>query len=59
MLKSRMKGAVQALEDDLSGIRTGRAHPALVEKLQVEYYGMPTPLVQIGQYQRARTTFDY
>lgn len=46
--ESRMKGAVQALEDDLSGIRTGRAHPALVEKLQVEYYGMPTPLVQLA-----------
>ena len=46
--ESRMKGAVQALEEDLSGIRTGRAHPALVEKLQVEYYGMPTPLVQLA-----------
>jgi ribosome recycling factor len=46
--ESRMKGAIQALEEDLSGIRTGRAHPALVEKLQVEYYGMPTPLVQLA-----------
>jgi len=46
--ESRMKGAVQALEEELSGIRTGRAHPALVEKLQVEYYGMPTPLVQLA-----------
>ncbi len=46
--ESRMKGAVQALEDDLSGIRTGRAHPALVEKLQIEYYGMPTSLVQLA-----------
>lgn len=44
----RMKGAVQSLEEDLSGIRTGRAHPALVEKLSVEYYGMPTPLVQLA-----------
>lgn len=46
--ESRMKGAVQALEEELSGIRTGRAHPALVEKLQVEYYGMPTPLLQLA-----------
>lgn len=46
--ESRMKGAVQALEEELSGIRTGRAHPALVEKLQVDYYGMPTPLVQLA-----------
>ena len=45
---TRMKGAIQALEEDLSGIRTGRAHPALVEKLPVEYYGTPTPLVQLA-----------
>ncbi len=46
--EGRMKGAIQALEDDLAGIRTGRAHPALVEKLPVEYYGMPTPLMQLA-----------
>jgi len=46
--ETRMKGAVQALEDDLAGIRTGRAHPALVEKISVEYYGIPTPLVQLA-----------
>lgn len=46
--EGRMKGAVLALEEDLSGIRTGRASPALVERLQVEYYGMPTPLVQLA-----------
>jgi ribosome recycling factor len=46
--KGRMKGAVQSLEDDLSGIRTGRANPALVEKLQVDYYGVPTPLIQLA-----------
>jgi ribosome recycling factor len=46
--ESRMKGAIQALEDDLSTIRTGRASPALVERLQVEYYGVPTPLMQIA-----------
>jgi ribosome recycling factor len=46
--ETRMKGAIQSLEEDLAGIRTGRAHPALVEKLPVEYYGMPTPLVQLA-----------
>ena len=46
--ESRMKGAIQVLEDDLAGIRTGRASPALVERLQVEYYGMPTPLQQLA-----------
>lgn len=44
----RMKGAIQALEEQLAGIRTGRASPALVERLQVEYYGMETPLVQLA-----------
>lgn len=46
--ESRMKGAVRALEEDLGSIRTGRASPALVERLPVEYYGTPTPLVQLA-----------
>jgi ribosome recycling factor len=46
--ESRMKGAVRSLEDDLAGIRTGRASPALVERLQVEYYGTPTSLMQLA-----------
>ena len=46
--ETRMKGAIQALEEDLAGIRTGRATPALVERLQVEYYGSPTPLIQLA-----------
>jgi ribosome recycling factor len=44
----RMRGAIQALEEDLSGIRTGRASPALVERLHVEYYGTPTSLIQLA-----------
>ena len=46
--EARMKGAIQALEEDLGGIRTGRASPALVERLPVEYYGSPTPLIQLA-----------
>jgi len=46
--ENRMKGAIQSLEDDLAGIRTGRANPALVERLSVEYYGNPTPLIQLA-----------
>jgi ribosome recycling factor len=46
--ETRMKGAIQSLEEDLAGIRTGRASPALVERLMVEYYGMPTPLMQLA-----------
>jgi len=44
----RMKGAINAFEEDLAGIRTGRASPALVEKLMVEYYGTPTMLQQLA-----------
>jgi ribosome recycling factor len=46
--EERMKGALSALEEDLAGIRTGRASPALVEKLAVDYYGVPTPLIQLA-----------
>lgn len=46
--ENRMKGAIQSLEEDLAGIRTGRATPALIEKLPVEYYGVPTPLMQLA-----------
>jgi ribosome recycling factor len=43
-----MKSAISSLEEDLAGIRTGRATPALVEKLPVDYYGMATPLMQLA-----------
>ncbi|MDP3449730.1 MAG: ribosome recycling factor, partial [Anaerolineaceae bacterium] len=43
-----MQGALNSLEDDLTGIRTGRATPALVEKLPIDYYGIPTPLMQLA-----------
>jgi len=44
----RMRGTVKALDDDLRVIRTGRASPALVERLEVDYYGIPTPLNQLA-----------
>jgi len=40
----RMEKSVDALHKELSSIRTGRASPSLVERLQVEAYGVPTPL---------------
>jgi ribosome recycling factor len=45
---NRMRGAVKTLEEDLAAIRTGRASPALVERLEVDYYGTRTPLQQIA-----------
>ncbi|HSR33443.1 MAG TPA: ribosome recycling factor [Anaerolineae bacterium] len=47
-LRQRMLKSVEVLQDDLLSIRTGRASPALVEKLQVEYYGTMTPLNQVA-----------
>jgi ribosome recycling factor len=47
-LRERMQKSVEVLQDDLLSIRTGRASPALVEKLQVEYYGTLTPLNQMA-----------
>lgn len=46
--EGRMNGAIQSLENDLAVIRTGRASPALVEKLSVDYYDTPTPLMQLA-----------
>ena len=46
--ENRMKIALLSLEEDLTAIRTGRATPALVEKLPIDYYGAPTPLLQLA-----------
>lgn len=46
--ETRMRGAIQSLHDDLATIRTGRASPSLVERLPIEYYGAPTPLMQLA-----------
>lgn len=44
----RMEKTVESLRQDLMAIRTGRASPALVEHLTIEYYGVPTPLLQLA-----------
>lgn len=46
--EQRMGKAVDALRRDLSTVRTGRASPALVEHMSVDYYGTPTPLQQLA-----------
>jgi len=43
-----MEKAVNVFRDELRGLRTGRATPALVDSLRVEYYGSPTPLKQLA-----------
>src|SRR5215510_2145548 len=46
--EERMEKAVNVFRDELRGLRTGRATPALVDSLRVEYYGSPTPLKQLA-----------
>ncbi len=46
--ENKMKKALEALKHDLQAIRTGRASPALVEPLKVDFYGTATPLVQVA-----------
>lgn len=45
---SRMQKAINALSQELSTIRTGRANPALVEHIKVDYHGVPTPINQMA-----------
>ena len=47
-VEHRMKSAVEALQRELNTIRTGRATPALLERLMVDYYGTPTPIQQMA-----------
>ncbi len=47
--EERMEKALNVFRDELRGLRTGRATPALVDNLRVEYYGSPTPLKQMAQ----------
>ena len=47
-VEGRMQNAIEALKKELATIRTGRASPALVEHIKVEYAGVPTPLKQIA-----------
>jgi ribosome recycling factor len=47
-LERRMKGAVEALRHDLSGLRTGRANTGLLEPVTVEVYGSHMPLNQVA-----------
>ncbi len=46
--RDRMGKAVEAVKVDFGSVRTGRANPALFQKVMVEYYGSPTPLGQLA-----------
>ena len=46
--KSRMGKSVESLDDSLARVRTGRAHPSLLESVRVDYYGAESPLSQVA-----------
>jgi ribosome recycling factor len=47
-VERKMNRTVEALRRELNSVRTGRATPALLENITIEYYGVPTPLKQIA-----------
>jgi ribosome recycling factor len=48
--KDKMHKAVLHMQEEFAGIRTGRATPAIVEKLRVDYYGSEVPLQQLASF---------
>lgn len=46
--KARMEKSIEALKQELAKLRTGRAHPSLLEHIMVNYYGVPTQLNQVA-----------
>ncbi|HMG65893.1 MAG TPA: ribosome recycling factor [Streptosporangiaceae bacterium] len=48
--EEKMDKALTVAKEDFSGIRTGRAHPAMFGKITAEYYGTPTPVNQLASF---------
>ena len=46
--ESRMNKTISVFEENLSEVRAGRANPAILNKISVEYYGTPTPINQVA-----------
>jgi ribosome recycling factor len=55
--EEKMEKAVEVAKEDFAAIRTGRANPAMFSRLLVDYYGSPTPMMQLASFQtpEART----
>ncbi len=47
-IEEKMKKTIHVLKDNLAGIRAGRANPAILDKITIEYYGAPTPIQQVA-----------
>lgn len=48
IIEEKMNKSIDYLKDELANIRAGRANPAILNKIEVDYYGVPTPLNQVG-----------
>ena len=46
--EEKMEKSLESLENEYSNIRAGRANPNILKKIKVDYYGVPTPLQQVG-----------
>ncbi len=47
-IEEKMKKTINVMKDEFAGIRAGRANPAILDKVTVDYYGTPTPITQLG-----------
>ena len=48
IIKEKMNKSVEVLKGDFAAIRAGRANPAVLDKVNVDYYGVPTPIQQMA-----------
>ena len=48
VFEDKMKSAVEHLDRELAAVRAGRANPAVLDKVKVDYYGAPTPIQQVA-----------
>jgi ribosome recycling factor len=47
-IEEKMNKTINVLKDNLAGIRAGRANPAVLDKITIDYYGTPTPINQVA-----------
>lgn len=48
--REKMQGAIEHVQTEFSTVRTGRANPAILHRIMVDYYGAPTPLQQLATF---------
>ena len=48
LVEEKMNKAIEHLKDELANIRAGRANPAILDRVTVDYYGTPTPIIQMA-----------